>query len=163
MISLPARRAAVSPLMITYCQISVHDREYAQEKELRDRVLRSPLGLRLSEQDLRHEDEQIHLVAMDEQGQVIGCAVVALYDDAARIRQMAVEEPYRGQGIGTELVRRAEQAARDRNVHTVNIHARVSARGFYEGLGYTTTSEVFTEVTIPHITMRKNLAGRPQE
>jgi len=47
--------------MTTYRQISTHDPEYALEKELRNRVLRLPLGLHLSEQDMRDEDEQVHL------------------------------------------------------------------------------------------------------
>ena len=34
--------------MIIYRQISTHDPEYEQEKDLRNRVLRSPLGLMLS-------------------------------------------------------------------------------------------------------------------
>ena len=52
--------------MIIYRQISIHDPEYEQEKDLRNRVLRSPLGLLLSENDLRDEDKQVHLVAMDD-------------------------------------------------------------------------------------------------
>lgn len=155
-----ALRPAVPPLMITYCQISVRDRAYDLEKELRNRVLRLPLGLRLSEQDVRDEDKQIHLAAVDEQGKVVGCALIAFEGNSARIRQMAVEEAFRGKGIGTELVRRAEEVVRGRNIRTVTLHARVSAREFYEKLGYTAASGVFTEVTIPHVEMAKNLRMR---
>jgi N-acetylglutamate synthase-like GNAT family acetyltransferase len=139
--------------MITYRQITTQDREYDLEKELRNRVLRIPLGLLLSENDVRDEDTQIHFVAMDTQGQVIGCVLVAFYGKLAKIRQMAIDESYRSRGIGTELMKYAEKAARARNVQKVTLHARVSARGFFEGLGYTATSEVFTEVTIPHVAM----------
>jgi predicted GNAT family N-acyltransferase len=145
--------------MITYRTISTQDHEYTLEKELRNRVLRSPLGLRLSEQDVRDEGEQVHLAAMDEQGNVVGCALIAFDRNTARIRQMAVEEAYRSRGIGTELLRRAEDAVRTRKVRSVTLHARLSARGFYERLGYTAVSEVFTEVTIPHIAMQKDLTG----
>jgi predicted GNAT family N-acyltransferase len=37
------------------------------------------------------------------------------------------------------------------------MHARLSARGFYERLGYRVTSETFAEVTIPHVMMEKTL------
>ncbi|MEK6744371.1 MAG: GNAT family N-acetyltransferase [Nitrospirota bacterium] len=145
--------------MILYRQITTHDREYALEKELRNRVLRMPLGLHLSEQDVRDEDEQVHLVAVNGKGQVIGCVLIAFSGDVAKARQLAVEGAYRGRGIGIELMKRAEDAILARNIRTVTLHGRVTARGFFERLGYIAESGVFTEVTIPHITMHKDLTG----
>jgi len=145
--------------MIIYRQITTLDREYTPEKELRNRVLRIPLGLRLSEEDVRDEDEQVHLVAMNGQGEVIGCVLIAFSGSTAKVRQLAIEGAYRGTGLGTELMKRAEQAIRARNIRTVTLHGRVTARSFFEKLGYTAVSDVFIEVTIPHIAMQKNLTG----
>lgn len=143
--------------MIIYRQISTQDPEYDQEKELRNRVLRMPLALLLSENDLRDEETQIHCVALNSEGHVVGCALVAFYGTIAKIRQIAIEASYRNRGIGTDLMKCAENAVRARNVYRVSLHARVSACGFFERLGYTVASEVFTEVTIPHITMEKEV------
>ena len=145
--------------MIIYREISTHDPEYALEKELRNRVLRMPLGLRLSEPDVRDEDEQAHLVAINDRGQVIGCVLIAYSGSVAKARQLAIDDAYRGRGIGTELMKRAEQAVLARNVRTVTLHGRVTARGFFERLGYVARSGVFTEVTIPHVEMHKDLIG----
>lgn len=145
--------------MITYRQITTADPEYQWEKELRTSVLRAPLGLRLSDQDVRDENKQIHIVALSNDGRMVGCVLVAFIGDAARIRQMAVTETHQGKGIGTELLRRAEQAIVDHNMHTAILHARVLVRGFYERRGYLATSGIFTEVTVPHIEMRKELAA----
>jgi predicted GNAT family N-acyltransferase len=145
--------------MITYRQISTHDREYAQEKDLRNRVLRLPLGLHLSGQDTRDEEEQTHLVAMNGQGRVIGCVLIAFSGNTAKVRQLAIEGAYHGRGIGTELMKRAEQAIRARNIRSVTLHGRVTARGFFQRLGYAARSDIFTEVTIPHIEMQKDLTG----
>lgn len=157
MSSLPVTVHAGSSPMITYRQISTHDREYALEKELRNRVLRKPLGLMLSEQDLQGEDRQSHLVAMDGRGLVVGCILVAFTEKMAKIRQIAIEEGYRGKGIGTKLMTGAEQIVRDRNLGTVTLNARQTARRFFEKLGYTAVSDVFTEVMIPHVKMEKIL------
>jgi predicted GNAT family N-acyltransferase len=143
--------------MITYRQISTHDREYAVEKELRNRVLRKPLGLMLSEQDLQGEDEEAHLVAMDGTGTMVGCVLIAFTENGARIRQIAIEERYRGRGIGTKLMKGAEQIVRDRDLGAVTLHARQTARRFFEKLGYAAVSDVFIEVTIPHVKMEKIL------
>lgn len=145
--------------MIIYRQITTRDREYSLEKELRNRVLRMPLGLHLSEQDVRGEEEQVHLVAMEGQGQVIGCVLVAISGNVAKVRQLAIERAYRGTGVGTELMKRAEQAILARNIRTVTLHGRVTARGFFKRLGYAARSDIFTEVTIPHIAMHKDLTG----
>jgi predicted GNAT family N-acyltransferase len=51
----------------------------------------------------------------------------------------------------------AEQIVRDRNLGAVTLHARQTARRFFENLGYTAVSDVFTEVTIPHVKMEKIL------
>jgi predicted GNAT family N-acyltransferase len=37
------------------------------------------------------------------------------------------------------------------------MHARKSATGFYEKLGYTTDGQEFLEVTLPHVVMEKLL------
>jgi predicted GNAT family N-acyltransferase len=141
--------------MITFRQISTDENEYEQEKELRNRVLRLPLGLMLSEQDLQGEDRQSHLVAMDGRGRVVGCVLVAFTERGAKIRQIAIEEGQRGRGIGTKLMTHAEQIVRDRNLGVVTLHARQTARRFFEKLGYAAVSDVFIEVTIPHVKMKK--------
>jgi len=81
--------------------------------------------------------------------------LVAFSGNVAKVRQLAIDETYQGRGIGTEIMKRAEQAILARNIRTVMLHGRVTARGFFERLGYAARSGVFTEVTIPHIAMQK--------
>lgn len=151
--------------MITYREITTGDPEYGAEKDLRNKVLRRPLGLELHEKDLRDEDTQVHIVALDDREQVVGCVLVAFVENTARMRQMAVAESFQGRGIGTELVVLAERAARRRirNIRSIVLHARLTALGFYERLGYRATSEIFTEVTIPHVEMVKDLEAAAAE
>jgi predicted GNAT family N-acyltransferase len=144
--------------MITYRRITTAEREYEAEKALRDRALRAPLGLTLSETDVRGEEHQMHIVALDDRGAVVGCVLIAPQPDGiARIRQMAVAETFRGKGIGAALMAQAEAAARSLPAHKITMHARLYARGFYERMGYRTVAEPFTEMTIPHIKMEKIL------
>lgn len=70
-----------------------------------------------------------------EEGTLIGCAVVsAVTSQAAVLSAVAVREAFRGQGVGSALVRRAEQSLSGRTVYVFrekNAHA-----GFYKALGY---------------------------
>ncbi len=143
--------------MITYRELSTRDPEYEQEKDLRNRVLRLPLGLCLSGSDLAGEEQQLHLAALDSTGRVVGCVLAALCGDHARIRQIAVEEAWRGRGIGAELLRRIESKVLARGITRVELHARAAAEGFFRRQGYEVLSGVYSEVTIPHVTMGKTL------
>ena len=146
--------------MIRYRTITTNDPEYAQEKELRDRVLRRPLGLILSDEDLRGEGAQVHIVAQSDGGQVIGCVLVAFAGTHAKARQLAVDERWREQGVGRELMQRAEAVARERKLDRLMLHGRVPAVPFFTAMGYTVVSDVFIEVTIPHVRLEKRMPAR---
>jgi predicted GNAT family N-acyltransferase len=47
--------------------------------------------------------------------------------------------------------------ARDAGFKKIRMHARKTAVGFYEKLGYTVIGKEFTEVSIPHLLMEKKL------
>lgn len=120
---------------------------YEDTVRLRQRVLRDPLGLVL---DTSGDGARTFFVAVED-GVVVG--TVALEEN--RLRAMAVEGETRG--IGRLLVARLEQEALARGITRIELHARITARGFYAKLGYTEHGEEFTEVTVPHIAMAKDL------
>ncbi len=70
---------------------------------------------------------------------------------------MAVEKTLQGKGIGASIMNYAENVARDRGYKILVMHARKTAIGFYEKLGYVVTGNEFTEVSIPHFVMEKKL------
>ena len=70
---------------------------------------------------------------------------------------MAVVSGLQGKGIGKNILQFAENIARDRGYKKIIMHARKTATGFYEKLGYKITGPEFVEVTIPHYEMEKSL------
>jgi len=135
--------------------ISTDDDLYKQEFELRFRVLREPLGHDRSAVRFAFEDESFHVVAI-EANQVIGCVLFAPDDKGGgRLYQMAVSDWFQGQGVGRALVEYLEEQLRARHFERVEMHARESAVGFYEALGYRCVGEPFEEVGIPHRIMEK--------
>ena len=130
---------------------------YDQEIQLRLELLRIPLRLTFSDQQLQEESSDLHFGMLDG-GQVVACAVIVpLSHSAAKLRQMAVATTHQKQGIGTRLVKSIESTLRDRQFQEIELHARDVALGFYERLGYRKQGSQFIEVGIPHWRMTKSL------
>jgi predicted GNAT family N-acyltransferase len=70
---------------------------------------------------------------------------------------MAADAAVRGRGYGAAVLEELHRQAVQRGVTAVELHAQVSARGFYERAGYTAVGEEYEEAGIRHITMRRSL------
>ncbi len=138
-------------------QIDHGTAEYKQMVELRNDILRQPLGLVFDPQELARETEDILIAAFEEE-KMLGCCLLTKVDNkGVRLRQMAVQNNLQGKGIGAAMMNYAENVARDAGYHKVIMHARKTAIGFYEKLGYKVTGKEFQEITIPHYVMEKKL------
>jgi predicted N-acetyltransferase YhbS len=127
--------------------------------ELREEILRKPLGMSLKNEDLSRDHEDVILVAQDG-GNVIGCLMLHHVDSGQlQMRQMAVYNEWQGKGIGRLLVQAAEVYAAEKGYSKIVLHARKVALGFYEVLGYTAHGDEFSEVGIPHYMMEKQVAA----
>ncbi len=132
-------------------------KEYHQMVQLRNDILRKPLGLKFTPEELEQEKEEI-LIGAFEEDKMLGCCMLIKNDvQTVRLRQMAVLNNLQGKGIGKALMQFAENIARDRGFRKITMHARTTAIGFYEKLGYNVSGEQFDEVTIPHYVMEKLL------
>jgi len=131
--------------------------EYRQMVKLRDDILRKPLGLGFTPDELESERDNL-LIAAFEDERILGCCMlVEERTGVARLRQMAVLNDLQGKGIGRALMNFAENIARDRGYKIICMHARANAVGFYEKVGYRVSGDQFLEVTIPHFLMEKQL------
>ena len=132
--------------------------DYESTVSLRRTILRTPLGLDFTVEQLNEEAGDIHLAAFagDE---LIGTVVLTPYRAGIfKLRQMAVADSHRGRSVGALLLEAAEDTARAEGATQILLASRVTARAFYAKYGYKAQGDVFTEVTIPHITMSKLIA-----
>jgi predicted GNAT family N-acyltransferase len=131
--------------------------EYEQMIHLRLEVLRKPLGLSFTLDELKKEKEDILLGAFEDDRLLACCALTEVDKSTLKLRQMAVQNNIQGKGLGAILLRFAETVARDRGYAFMMMHARETATGFYEKYGYEIKGEPFFEVTIPHYMMVKKI------
>ena len=132
-------------------------KEYQQMIDLRMQILRAPLGLTFTKDDLDKEKNDILLGCFEDEKLEGCCLLTEVAPGTVKLRQMAVLDGLQGKGIGRALMSFAENVARDANYKTLTMHARKTALGFYEKLGYTICSDEFEEVTVPHYEMEKIL------
>ena len=124
---------------------------------LRNEILRKPLGLSFDKEELDKEKDDI-LMGAFEDDKLLGCCLLTRMDVfTVRLRQMAVPNNMQGKGVGRALMIFAENIARDLGYKKLCMHARQTAVGFYQKLGYSISGEPFEEVTIPHYIMEKVL------
>ncbi len=130
---------------------------YEQMVALRMEILRKPLGLQFTPEQLAEEATDFHVAAF-ENDKMLGCCVLTHVNaQTIQLRQMAVSNEQQGKGLGREIVAFAEQFSRQNGYTTLMMHARKTAIGFYKKAGYEVKGEEFIEVTIPHYEMIKTL------
>ena len=138
-------------------QFSYHSSEYQQALQLRDRILRKPLGLQFTEAELKKDEHDIHF-GLFEDGNIVACLTLTSHENVRmKMRQVAVDDSAHGKGLGRKLSFVAENYARQNGFHVMFCHARKVASGFYLKLGYKIVGDEFTEVNIPHYVMEKPL------
>lgn len=128
---------------------------YIQSLGLRFEVLRRPLGLVFDPATFLDEVNDIHLVAHYKDW-VLGCMILSRVMDGLKMRQVAVGQTEQLLGVGSGMIRFAEQYAKEMGYKAILLHARDSAIPFYLKHNYELVGDGFLEVGIPHHAMRKS-------
>ena len=129
--------------------------DYWKSVELRDLVLRQPLNMVFTDEQLEAEKDEYHLIGLLDKD-VIACLVLKPKNkNEIQMRQVAVHPGHQKKGIGSELVANSEKKATQLGFKKMFLHARDLAIPFYQNLHYLTEGEEFFEVGIPHMAMYK--------
>jgi ElaA protein len=133
--------------------------ELAAALRLREEVFCGEQGVTLEGERDGLDEQALHLVAIDDDGAVLGtCRVLLAGTDAARLGRLCVRREGRGGGAGTALLAEAEREARAAGAPEMDLHAQTSALGLYRTAGYVRGGDPFQEEGIEHVLMRKALA-----
>jgi predicted GNAT family N-acyltransferase len=111
------------------------------------------------EQDDR-DATAVHAVSRDAAGRVVATGRLLLGDGdggPAAIGRMATDATSRGGGHGAAVLAELHRQAARAGAREVELHAQVSARGFYERAGYEAVGDEYEEAGIAHVTMRRRL------
>lgn len=144
-------------MQIKINQIPIKSEDYNEELNLRNEVLRKPLGRSLFDENLDAEIHDFHIGAYSNQKLIAVLVLTKIDNNTLKMRQVAVDQAFQSQKVGSQLVIFAENFAKKSGYNTLVLNARSTAAEFYTKLGYKTISDEFTEVGIPHFKMKKTL------
>lgn len=131
---------------------------YAETLDLRNRVMRIPLGLSIYDEDLSCE-EGMYIACAFAQERMLGVGVLSLEPGHTMVKYLCVDTAVQKTGIGGALLDHLEEKARAAGAAEVSMDARVSAQPFYEKHGYVPEGEIYLMDCAPveHIYMVKKL------
>ena len=130
--------------------------DYKTAVALRESILRKPLGLSFSAEELEQEKEHIHIAGFLSE-KICATAVLVPEGDSFKMQRVATDETLQGLGIGSAMMAFCEEYARTHEFKAIYCHARGTAIPFYLKNGYCLEGEPFDEDGIPHHKMRKVL------
>lgn len=139
-------------------QLVLHDsKEYWSLVKLRSEILRKPLGLEFSKEELALENYQLHFGIFKE-NEAQACMSLVLEDNKhVKMRQVAVAINAQGKNLGSKLLKHCEEYAKAEGYEIMHCNARATALNFYIKNAYQKKGEEFTEVGLPHFYMWKHL------
>ncbi|KAG0325211.1 hypothetical protein BGZ99_000925 [Dissophora globulifera] len=105
------------------------------------------------------DNECLHWLAVDQDGQAVGTARLFKYSPTTgKIGRVAVLLTTRGSGLGRLLIESIESyVIENTDLKTLALSSQVPRQGFYEKFGYTAEGEVYLDEGQPHIYMTKTL------
>lgn len=132
--------------------------EYDELVRLRTDVLRKPLNMEFTIEQLSNEYNDFHFGFYDKDLKLIGCLIFNdLGDNLLKMRQVAIDFKHQNKGFGKIMVEQSEEWARQHNFNKIELNARDTAIPFYKSLKYLETGTTFIEVSILHQKMYKYL------
>lgn len=139
---------------------SVDDPETIKLINLRSKILREPLGLKFSLDELQKETNQIHIAGYHNR-QLCSCTIlVPISTRTFKMRQVCVDDKFKGRGIGKKMIEFAEDYSKSVKVELIELDARSSVLEFYKKLDYLVVGDEYIQVGIPHFKMKKELVNK---
>lgn len=132
--------------------------EIAAAIALRAAVFVDEQGVPLEEDVDGRDGEALHLVAVADDGTVVGTCRLLADGPALKLGRLAVAPAARRGGIGLRLLELADAEADARGARRIVLAAQVRALPLYERAGYTARGDVFLDAGIEHLWMEKRCA-----
>lgn len=132
--------------------------DFTKYYKLRFEALRKPWGQPLGSEYDPEDKSAIHAFTLVNEKAVAVCRLHYNSTLQAQIRYMAVDENYRGYGVGASIIAWMENIAKKEGASQIILHARENAVPFYLKQGYNQVEKSYLLFgKIQHFLMEKKL------
>lgn len=98
-----------------------------------------------------------HYVAFINQQPVATARVLPEANNQWHIQRVATLKPFRHQGIASSLINQIITDATANNITQLTLGAQITAKNFYQKLGFTSVGPEFMDANMRHVTMIKKI------
>jgi predicted GNAT family N-acyltransferase len=137
------------------------DNDLNRAFQIRKEVFVEEQGVSLEEEfdEFDKLDDLCEHILVSYNEQPVGTGRLRVVDGYGKLERICILEPYRKFGLGKIMINTLEGIAKEKGISRVKLHGQAQAEGFYEKLGYQTSSDIFMEDGIPHILMVNDIVG----
>lgn len=141
------------------CVQALTNREWAAYHRIRQELLFADLPHVIYDPNHPTLTSENHFHFILYKGNDIVCVagVAFLNEGEAALRSLATDMPYQKQGCGSHMLRLLERWIKHQGRHTIKMHARPYAEGFYRRLGYVDMTFDESSVQINPVNLGKKL------
>lgn len=132
---------------------------YLDAMKIRQIVFVKGQGVPLSLEIDESEAYCLHFVLYNDLGNAVAtCRILPNQDHSkATLQRMAVLPDQQGKHFGNHLLEEVITFCKQQGFKEIILHAQLTAKGFYDKLGFIPFGEEFEEAGIQHISMMKTL------
>lgn len=131
---------------------------YLDALKIRNQVFVKEQGVPLDREIDNYEAYTIHFVLyQDTETPMATLRLLPLEDGKIKVQRMAVLKEFRKKGLGKVIMEAAETFANEHDYQQLVLGAQLTARDFYQRLGYQAEGDIFLDAGIEHVTMTKTL------
>jgi len=141
---------------VTFKIIAHNSSDYREAVSLREDILRKPLGLSFSAEELEKEKDHVHIAGFIDNS-VVATVVLVPEKESLKMQRVAVRTDFQKRGIASAMMKFCEDYARQEGFKEIYCHARDAAVSFYLKNQYVPEGDMFLETTISHLKMRKSI------
>lgn len=102
-------------------------------------------------------DETVYAVIYDDELPVSTGRFIQENDETARLTRIATRKEYRGKGFAAEIITALEKYAQEHGFKHLVIHSELTAKTFYEGIGYQAFGPIYQEDQVDCQSLEKYL------
>ena len=137
--------------------IQYASQEYKETLQLREDVMRKPLGLLLSAEDVRNDNKRIHIGGYDNNKLICTCSLKIIHHKISHIYSFCVKQEFQNKGVGRQLMAFTENYCKSQGVTRLYVEGRKTAQIFYQKCGFLPCGSEYMDMNILHQDMHKDI------